>query len=84
MHVGEFIKTLSDDNLIQIMRDFAKFDNQGCLDQSYLWKVTEELMTLLGVKGADGIQQNFWARVLHDEVCKNLAWRWVSEHCGGF
>lgn len=80
MHVSEFVKTLSDDDLIQIMENFAKFNDQGFLGESYLWEVTEELMTLLGVKGADGIQRTFWARVLHDEVCKNLAWRWVNEH----
>lgn len=59
----EFVKTLSDDNLIQIMENFAKFNDQSFLGESYLWEVTEELMNLLGVKGADGIQRTFWARI---------------------
>ena len=79
MRASEFVKTLSDDNLMQIMENFAKFDDQGFLSNSYLWEVADELMNLLGVKDVDGIQRTFWARVLHDEVCKNLAWRWVHQ-----
>ena len=78
----EFVKTLSDDNLHKIMKEYAKFDDQGFLSNSYLWEVTDELMNLLGVKDVDGIQRTFWARVLYHEVCKTLAWRWVNERIG--
>lgn len=78
----EFVKTLSDNDLIRIMKDFSKFEDQGFLGDSYLWKATEDLMTMVGAKDPDGIQRTFWARVLHTEVCKNLSWRWVNDCCG--
>ena len=82
MRASDFVKTLSDDNLRKIMENFAKFEDQGFLGDSYLWEATEELIRLLEAKVFDGIQRTFWARVLHTEVCKNLAWRWVNERSG--
>ena len=79
MRASEFVKTLSDGNLIQIMQEYAKFEDRGFLNESYLWEVTEELMGLLGVRDDDSIQRTFWARVLYMEVCKNLAWRRVYQ-----
>ena len=82
MRASDFVKTLSDDNLHEILENFAKFEDQCFLGDSYLWEATEELMRLLEVRDVDGIQRTFWARVLHTEVCKNLAWRWINEHSG--
>ena len=83
MRAGEFVRTLSDDNMHKIVKEYAKFDDQGFLSNSYLWEATEELMGLLEVRDDDSIQRTFWARVLHMEVCKNLAWRWVQSRRGG-
>ena len=43
MRASDFVKTLSDDNLHEILENFAKFEDQCFLGDSYLWEATEKL-----------------------------------------
>ena len=82
MQASEFIKRLTDDQLVQIMQDYVVYNDQGFLGDCYTWGVAEEFMGLLEIPNATVIDRSFWARVLHAEVCKSLAWRWINDYIG--